>query len=146
MPKFKRQIQFSFIFSFFSSPQKMRTRFLNNDYFTLPPSQPPFLHLPVPRLPTPPSTAANHHHHQQLFSPLPNLSLHLDPFPIETALSSFLSAVLPHRISVEENNDLTVLNPDRDSSVSEIRNREVRYRFQFTFCERVNVLRCSCRF
>jgi len=124
---------------FFSSPQKMRTRFLNNDYFTLPPSQPPFLHLPVPRLPTPPSTAANHHHH--LFSPLPNLSLHLDPFPIESALSSFLSAVLPHRISVEDN-DLTVLNPDRDSSVADFQNREVRYGFQFTFCERVNVLRC----
>ncbi|XP_027357274.1 protein SHORTAGE IN CHIASMATA 1 [Abrus precatorius] len=88
----------------------MRTRFLNNDYFTLPPSQRretlPFLYLPVPRLPTPPPSAV--HHHLRFGSSF-HLSHPIDPFPIHVALSTFLSAVLPGRIPV----DLTAPSPNR---------------------------------
>lgn len=91
----------------------MRTRYLNNDYFTLPPSQRhetiPFLHLPVPRLPTPQSSAVDHH--LNFYSSLPDVSLHIDPFPIHSALSSFLSSVLPHRIAIPI--------PDPSSSVDD---------------------------
>ncbi|WJX71469.1 hypothetical protein P8452_55461 [Trifolium repens] len=101
----------------------MRTRFLNNDYFTLPSSQRhetiPFLHLPVPRLPTPPSSAVNHHLNL-LYSHLPDVSLHIDPFPIQSVLSSFLSSVLPHKINLQSH-DLDVPNPDRASSVADER-------------------------
>ncbi|XP_050914846.1 protein SHORTAGE IN CHIASMATA 1 isoform X4 [Lathyrus oleraceus] len=94
----------------------MRTRYLNNDYFTLPPSQRhetiPFLHLPVPRLPTPLSSAVDHH--LNFYSPLPDVSLYIDPFPIHSALSFFLSSVLPHKIAIP--------NPDPSSSVSDYPN------------------------
>ncbi|PNX71177.1 hypothetical protein L195_g027048 [Trifolium pratense] len=101
----------------------MRTRFLNNDYFTLPPSQTiPFLHLPVPRLPAPPSSAVNHHLHL-LYSPFPDVSLHIDPFPIQSALSSFLSSVLPHKINLQSH-DLEVPIPDLASSVANYQNRK----------------------
>nr|KYP41950.1 hypothetical protein KK1_036658 [Cajanus cajan] len=86
----------------------MRTRFLNNDYFALPPLQTlPFLHLPVPRLPPPPLSAVHHH---LRFDPPLQLSLHLDPFPVDAALSAFLSAVLPHRIRIHSR-DLTESKP-----------------------------------
>ncbi|KAK7270851.1 hypothetical protein RJT34_26329 [Clitoria ternatea] len=89
----------------------MRTRFLNNDYFTLPPSQRPetlsFLNLPVPSLPPPPPSAVHHHLH---FDPPLHLSLHIDPLPIDAALSTFLSSAIPHRIHL--------------SSSAENRNRE----------------------
>ncbi|OIW06337.1 hypothetical protein TanjilG_14982 [Lupinus angustifolius] len=74
----------------------MRTRFLNNDYFTLPPSQ-PFLHLPVPRLPSP-SSAVND---LLNFDSSIYVSNHIDTFPIDTALSTFLSAVIPHKIHLQ---------------------------------------------
>ncbi|KAK7315032.1 hypothetical protein VNO77_33564 [Canavalia gladiata] len=89
----------------------MRTRFLNNDYFIFPPSQRretlPFLQLPVPSLP-PPAPFAVHHHLR--FDPPLHLSHHIDPLPIDSALSTFLSAVLPHRIHV----DLTAPSPNQD--------------------------------
>ncbi|KAJ6764381.1 PROTEIN SHORTAGE IN CHIASMATA 1 [Salix koriyanagi] len=76
----------------------MRTRFLNTDYFssslieTL-----SFLNLPVPHLaPLPPE-------HDLLsflrfFDPLETLSLPIERPPIDSALSKFISAVLPHFI------------------------------------------------
>ncbi|CAK8532622.1 unnamed protein product [Lathyrus sativus] len=89
----------------------MRTRYLNNDYFTLPPSQRhetiPFLHLP-----TPISSAVDHH--LNFYSSLPDVSLHIDRFPIHSALSSFLFSVLPHKIEIP--------NPDPSSSVSNYSN------------------------
>ncbi|QCD94860.1 hypothetical protein DEO72_LG5g2949 [Vigna unguiculata] len=92
----------------------MRTRFLNNDYFALPPQQTiPFLYLPVPRLPpTPPSAV---HHHLRFDPPL-NLSLHLEPFPVQAALTAFLAAVLPHRIRIHSR-DLTALDPAQEAEV-----------------------------
>ncbi|MED6219400.1 hypothetical protein PIB30_035515 [Stylosanthes scabra] len=75
----------------------MRTRFLNNDYFALPPSQ-RFLHLPVPRLHDPPSSAV--HDILRFDSTLP-VSHHIEPLPIAAALSTFLSCVLPHKIHLE---------------------------------------------
>ncbi|MED6200039.1 hypothetical protein PIB30_081393 [Stylosanthes scabra] len=75
----------------------MRTRFLNNDYFALPPSQ-RFLHLPVPRLHDPPSSAV--HDTLRFDSTLP-VSHHIEPLPIAAALSTFLSCVLPHKYHVE---------------------------------------------
>ncbi|RDX67854.1 Protein SHORTAGE IN CHIASMATA 1, partial [Mucuna pruriens] len=87
----------------------MRTRFLNNDHFALPPSRTlPFLHLPVPRLPPPPPASVHHH---LRFDPPLHLSLHLDPFPVDAALSAFLSAVLPHRIRIHPLN-LTAPSPN----------------------------------
>ncbi|XP_016204248.2 protein SHORTAGE IN CHIASMATA 1 isoform X2 [Arachis ipaensis] len=74
----------------------MRTRFLNNDYFALPPSQ-RFLHLPVPRLHAPPTSAV---HILRFDSTLP-VSHHIEPLAIAGALSTFLSSVLPHKIHLE---------------------------------------------
>ncbi|KAK7380299.1 hypothetical protein VNO78_32807 [Psophocarpus tetragonolobus] len=91
----------------------MRSRFLNNDYFALPPPQTfPFLHLPVPRLP-PPLHSFVHHH--LCFDPPLRLSLHLDPFPVDAVLSTFLSAVLPHRIHIHSH-DLPAPDPAESKS------------------------------
>ncbi|KAG4388274.1 hypothetical protein AAZX31_09G127200 [Glycine max] len=98
----------------------MRTRFLNNDYFALPPPQTfPFLHLPVPRLLPPPPYAV--YHHLRFGPPIP-LSLHLDPFPVDAVLSTFLSAVLPHRIHTAPSNppeSKTIALNDKNDDVYE---------------------------
>ncbi|CAL0316615.1 unnamed protein product [Lupinus luteus] len=81
--------------------KKMRTPFLNNNYFTLPPSQ-PFLHLSVPRLPLPSSSAINDLLH---FDSSIHVSDHID-----TTLSTFLSAIIPHKIHLQF--------PDSDSATT----------------------------
>ncbi|CAI8593676.1 unnamed protein product [Vicia faba] len=112
----------------------MRTRYLNNDYFTLPPSHrhesTPFLHLPVPRLPTPLSSSVDHH--LNFYSSLPDVSLHIDPFPIHSALSSFLSLVLPHKIAIPI--------PDPSSSVTDYpeSNNSLLREADFIFEDRVS--------
>ncbi|KAG2384810.1 Protein SHORTAGE IN CHIASMATA 1 [Vigna angularis] len=92
----------------------MRTRFLNKDYFALPPSQTiPFLYLPVPRLP--PTAPSSVHHHLRFDPPL-NLSLHLEPFPVQAALTAFLAAVLPHRIRIHSR-DLAAFDPAESKTI-----------------------------
>ncbi|XLR25124.1 hypothetical protein HN51_071640 [Arachis hypogaea] len=92
--KARNSIQFQNPLFFFAGI--MRTRFLNNDYFALPPSQ-RFLHLPVPRLHAPPTSAV---HILRFDSTLP-VSHHIEPLAIAGALSTFLSSVLPHKIHLE---------------------------------------------
>ena len=81
----------------------MRTRFLNIDYFSPIQALEPqtFLHLPVPHLPPPPLPPPSLSSFNDLFtsfaSPL-HVSSALHDLPLDSALSDFLSAVLPHRI------------------------------------------------
>ncbi|CAL0324866.1 unnamed protein product [Lupinus luteus] len=72
--------------------KKMRTQFLNNDYFTLPPSQ-PFLHLSVRLLQSPPSSTAND---LLRFDSSIHVYDHID-----TTLSIFISAVISHKIHLQ---------------------------------------------
>ncbi|KAK7283649.1 hypothetical protein RIF29_13315 [Crotalaria pallida] len=117
----------------------MRTRFLNKDYFTLPPSQ-PFLQLPVPRLHSPPSSTV--HDFLRFDSPVP-VSQNIDPFPIHAALSTFLSAVLPHLIPLQiphlDTPATAVPSPKRNHKESkavgvngknEIANGEIQFEFE----------------
>ncbi|KAH1206953.1 Protein SHORTAGE IN CHIASMATA 1 [Glycine max] len=93
----------------------MRTHFLNNDYFALPPPQTfPFLHFPIPRLPPPPPSAV---HHLLRFDPPIHLPLHLDPFPVHATLSTFLPAILPHRIRINSHDLATPSNPAIEAEV-----------------------------
>uniref|UniRef100_A0A7N2MH46 Uncharacterized protein n=1 Tax=Quercus lobata TaxID=97700 RepID=A0A7N2MH46_QUELO len=77
----------------------MRTRFLNIDYFSPIQALEPqaFLHLPVPHLPPPPSLSSFNDLFTSFASPL-HVSSALHDLPLDSALSDFLSAVLPHRI------------------------------------------------
>lgn len=92
----------------------MRTRFLNTDYFssslieTL-----SFLNLPVPHL-APPPPEHDLLSFLRFFDPLETLSLPIERPPIDSALSKFISAVLPHFID----SDFLDSIPDRFHQVN----------------------------
>ncbi|CAN8252698.1 unnamed protein product [Cochlearia groenlandica] len=82
----------------------MRTRFLNTDYFSTPYSSVyetlGFLNLPVPDGFPAPVFRDGEEELLRSISPI-DFSLPIEKFPVEPALSKFLSAVIPERISVD---------------------------------------------
>jgi len=80
----------------------MRTRFLNTDYFSSSPVDTlSFLNLPVPHLAPPPPPEQELHRLLRFFHPLETLSLPIERPPIDSALSKFISSVLPHFIDFD---------------------------------------------
>ncbi|XP_023635371.1 protein SHORTAGE IN CHIASMATA 1 isoform X2 [Capsella rubella] len=82
----------------------MRTRFLNIDYFSTPPSQVfetlGFLNLPAPdNFPAP--LVCDGVEERLRFSSIENVCIPIGNLPIEAALSKFLSDVVPDRVSVD---------------------------------------------
>ncbi|CAD5334679.1 unnamed protein product [Arabidopsis thaliana] len=82
----------------------MRTRFLNIDYFSTPPSHVfetlGFLNLPAPdNFPAP--IVYNGEEDRLRFGSIENVSIPIGNLPIEAALSKFLSDVVPDRVSVD---------------------------------------------
>lgn len=103
----------------------MRTRFLNIDYFSTPPSQVfetlGFLNLPAPdNFPAP--LVCDGVDDRLRFGSLENVCLPIGNLPIEAALSKFLSDVVPDRVSV----DYGVLKIDH-SSLGDYFSDEVRF-------------------
>ncbi|WCJ36641.1 shortage in chiasmata 1 [Euphorbia peplus] len=78
----------------------MRTRFLNNEFFfTSRDETLSFLNLPIPHLPPPPPFP-NFEQHLSRSDFIPDVSLEISRLPIDSALSKFLSQVLPQKIDV----------------------------------------------
>ncbi|XP_050220957.1 protein SHORTAGE IN CHIASMATA 1 isoform X2 [Mercurialis annua] len=81
----------------------MRTRFLNTDYFSSPNEETlTFLNLPIPNL-LPSLHLPNLN--ALIFSsldPYSNISIEIDRFPIDAALSKFISHVTPRKIDVDD--------------------------------------------
>ncbi|KAJ4907522.1 shortage in chiasmata 1 [Raphanus sativus] len=82
----------------------MRGRFLNVDYFSIPPSQVyealGFLNLPAPD-DFPPPLFRDTREEFLRFEPVEGFSLPIEDLPIGDALSRFLSDVVPDRVSVD---------------------------------------------
>ncbi|KAL0710344.1 hypothetical protein Bca4012_017322 [Brassica carinata] len=82
----------------------MRGRFLNIDYFSTPPSEVyealGFLNLPAPD-DFPPPIFRDAREEFLRFEPVAGFSLPIENLPIGDALSEFLSAVVPDRVSVD---------------------------------------------
>jgi len=103
----------------------MRTRFLNIDYFSTPPSHVfetlGFLNLPAPdNFPAP--IVYNGEEDRLRFGSIENVSIPIGNLPIEAALSKFLSDVVPDRVSV----DYRVFEID-DSSLGVYYSDEVKF-------------------
>ncbi|GLU24245.1 hypothetical protein SLE2022_401950 [Rubroshorea leprosula] len=78
----------------------MRTRFLNVDYFSSSPVETSsFLNLPVPHLL--PHRVYDLNEAFLRFDSLLDVSLEIEPLPINSALSKFISEVIPHFIDVD---------------------------------------------
>lgn len=79
----------------------MRTRFLNTDYFTSYPSPEEtlsFLKLPIPHLPP---RLLSFEEDFSRFDSQANISLEVERLPIDSALSKFISQVIPEIIDVD---------------------------------------------